>query len=273
MHKVVRDILRILDGDTYPHRDYLPWRKTNDPYKILVSEIMLQQTQVERVVPFYRAFLKKFPTAQALARAKLVDVLRVWQGLGYNRRARYLHDAAKMISADFGGRFPREAAAIETLPGVGHYTARAVAAFAFNSREVFVETNIRTVIFHHYAHGATKLNDRELLPIVADVLAHAGTEPRDLYARWMDYGAYLKKCGVRLNHKSAHYTKQTTFEGSTRQLRAAILRELLKKPATSAQLSHSLKRKKEDIDRELTDLQKDGLVIHTRNRFCIHGDQ
>ncbi len=269
MSKEVHNIIAALESGIYPRRDHLPWRKTKDPYKILVSEIMLQQTQVDRVVLFYRAFLKKFPTSQALARAKLADVLHAWQGLGYNRRARYLHEAAKMITADFGGRFPREAAAIETLPGVGPYTARAVATFAFNSKEVFVETNIRTVIFHHRAHGATKLNDRELMPIVADVLASAHVEPRDLYARWMDYGAYLKKIGVRLNHKSAHYAKQTKFEGSTRQLRAAILRELLKAPATLAQLTRLLERKKEDIDRELASLKKDKLITAARGAYSV----
>src|SRR3989344_7710205 len=127
-------------------RPHLPWRKTKDPYKILVSEVMLQQTQVDRVIPFYNRFVKKYPTARALARAKLRDVLKEWNGLGYNRRAKFLHEAAKQLGKS---DFPKTAEEIENLPGVGHYTARAVAAFAFNKPEVFIETNIRTVFFYH----------------------------------------------------------------------------------------------------------------------------
>jgi A/G-specific adenine glycosylase len=131
-------------------RHTLPWRATRDPYRILVSEVMLQQTQVERVIPFYTDFLKKFPSARALARAPLAEVLRAWQGLGYNRRARLLRETARAVTDDHGGRFPTSVEALEKLPGIGPYTARALAAFAHNRGSVFIETNIRTAVMHHY---------------------------------------------------------------------------------------------------------------------------
>src|SRR3989338_3909378 len=119
-------------------REHLPWRATRDPYKILVSEIMLQQTQVERVIPYYKRFVRTFPSARVLARVSLANVLHVWQGLGYNRRAKYLHQAAKRIVAKHGGKLPATCSELVELPGVGHYTARAVSAFVFNRPEVFV---------------------------------------------------------------------------------------------------------------------------------------
>ncbi len=219
-------------------RKHLPWRKTRDAYKILVSELMLQQTQVDRVVPFYTAFVKKYPTPQKLAKAKLSNVLKSWQGLGYNRRAKFLHDAAKVIVKN---GWPSD---LEELPGVGHYTARAVAAFAYNKPEVFIETNIRTVLFHHLDSGPSSIKktlDAELLPLVAEALKKSKMQPRDFYAALMDYGSYLKKQGVKLNSRSKHYTKQSKFEGSARQRRAAKLRALLKKGAPEKALLRALK--------------------------------
>ena len=131
-------------------RSDLPWRKTTDPYRILVSEVMLQQTQVERVIPYYTRFLKKFPTVRALAKAPLSQVLIAWQGLGYNRRAKMLHEAAKEVVRGHGGLFPRTALELEKLPGVGPYTAHAVAAFAYNEDGICIETNIRTAVTHHF---------------------------------------------------------------------------------------------------------------------------
>src|SRR3989338_3577636 len=119
-------------------RRTFPWRHTRDPYRILVSEIMLQQTQVERVIPFYKKFLKKFPTPHSLAGARLPDVLKVWQGLGYNRRAKMLHEAARTVARDCAGRLPSDVSELEKLPGIGSYTARAIVAFAFNKPEVFI---------------------------------------------------------------------------------------------------------------------------------------
>jgi A/G-specific adenine glycosylase len=247
-------------------RAHLPWRGTHDPYKILVSEMMLQQTQVERVVPFYKKFIKHFPTGRSLARAPLKDVLRAWQGLGYNRRAKYLHEAAKVLAHEQATELTAEF--LESLPGVGHYTARAIVAFAYNKPEVFVETNIRTVFFYHL-NTARKTSDVQLLPLVEQTLAQSRMQPREFYAAMMDYGSYLKRQGVRLNNKSKHYTKQSKFEGSARQLRGAILRELLHKPATAAQLIKNLSRSRGEVERELTRLQAERLLQQARGRFRI----
>lgn len=240
-------------------RHDLPWRKTYDPYKILVSEVMLQQTQVERVIPKYTAFIKKYPTASRLAVAPLSQVLLQWQGLGYNRRAKFLLGAARAIAKS---GFPKKVDAIEELPGVGRYTARAVAAFAYNKPEVFIETNIRTVLFYHYGdlfiHGP--VSDSELLPLVADMLKKSRMKPREFYAALMDYGSHLKREGVKLNNKSKHYTKKSKFEGSARQLRGAILRELLKQHVSLTMLTQKIPRSKEQIALEVARLISEGLV-------------
>ncbi len=247
-------------------RAHLPWRASRDPYKILVSEIMLQQTQVERVIPYYNKFIREFPSARVLARVSLTNVLRVWQGLGYNRRAKYLHQAAKILAKTKTSKLSTEF--LETLPGVGHYTARAVAAFAFNRPEVFVETNIRTVFFYHLK-TKRKLSDKQLLPLVERALKESGLEPREFYAAMMDYGAHLKRRGIRLNSKSAHYKKQSTFKGSARQLRGAIVRELLVHQATLSTLVHRFPRNQQDVAHELSRLIAEGLVALHGRYFAI----
>ena len=242
----------------------LPWRKTRDPYKILVSEIMLQQTQVYRVVLFYTRFIKQFPTAQALAKAPLSKVLKAWQGLGYNRRAVYLHQTAKLLSsaellskkssglpsraalsgaASRARLFSQEVAA-PRLPGVGPYTAAAVEAFAYNKPSIFIETNIRTVFLHFCFRSNVlqnvRIRDKEILPLVEQALKKSKMPPREFYWALMDLGAQLKKQGIKLNSKSAHYTKQSKFEGSPRQKRAARLRALLASGASEKELQKVL---------------------------------
>ncbi len=127
-----------------------PWRDTRDPYKILVSELMLQQTQTDRVIPKYIALLEQFPDFATLADTPLTDVLRLWSGLGYNRRAKYLHESAKIVAKEFGGKLPSDTKELLRLPGIGVYTAGAVQAFAFNMRAIFIETNIRRVFIHTF---------------------------------------------------------------------------------------------------------------------------
>ncbi len=201
---------------------------------------MLQQTQVSRVIPKYESFLKKFPDPKALAKAPLSDILKEWQGLGYNRRAKFLHQTAKIITEEYKGKFPKEAMAIEELPGIGPYTACAVATFAFNKPEVFIETNIRTVFTHSYFADKKLISDKEILPLIERDLKKSKMEPRDFYAALMDYGSYLKASGVRINNKSKHYSKQSKFEGSTRQKRAAELRDALKAGASEKELEKLL---------------------------------
>lgn len=274
-------------------RHHLPWRKTKNPYYILISELMLQQTQVDRVVPKYLLFIKTFPTLEALAAAPLSSVLLSWSGLGYNRRAQFLHKAAKQIAHTFSGKERRELfknpELLEALPGVGHYTARAVAAFAANAPVVFVETNIRTVFFAaiHSSKGRTfgtvdnsagKISDRELLPHVASALETAlslGIAPKDWYAALMDYGAYLKASGVKLNAQSAHYAKQSKFAGSLRQLRGSLLRALLDKQLSLRQLTEACSAQsaplftEKQISHALARLQKEGLIMQRRGRLCL----
>ena len=124
----------------------LPWRRTDDPYRVAVSEFMLQQTQVDRVVPIYRAFLKKFPSWKALARAPQAEVVRAWKGLGYNMRAVRLRKLAEGVAADFGGRLPADGDALLKLYGIGPYTARALRVFAFRQRALAPDTNLRRVL-------------------------------------------------------------------------------------------------------------------------------
>lgn len=218
-------------------RHDLPWRQTQNPYRILVSEVMLQQTQVDRVVGYYKAFLRVFPTARRLAEASPAEVLKIWKGLGYNRRALYLKRAAEMIMREYRGRFPRDVADIEKLPGVGHYTARAVSVFAFNTPEVFIETNIRRVFIHTFFSGRKEVSDAELTPIIHRAVYKKN--PRLWYNALMDYGALALGSIANPNRQSRHYTKQSRFEGSRRYARAKILDALL----TSSALSESALQK------------------------------
>ncbi|MBC7836774.1 A/G-specific adenine glycosylase [Acetobacteraceae bacterium] len=270
MQKLLRNVKAFY---TTSKRSHLPWRHTIDPYKIIVSEMMLQQTQVERVVPKYGLFIKEFPSFKALAKADLGDVLLVWSGLGYNRRAKYLHAVARIVTEKYKGKFPKDSQEAEKLPGIGHYTARAVAAFAYNMPEVFIETNIRTVFIHfcfaRRRSSAILISDTEILPLVERALASSDMAPREFYAALMDYGAYLKQQGIRLNSKSRHYTKQSKFEGSYRQLRGAILRALLEKPATLETLLEMSGRKKSDIVPVIAALSKEGLITLANHKFSI----
>ncbi len=235
-------------------RHDLPWRKTTDPYRILVSEVMLQQTQVARVISKYHEFLRSFPTVSALASASLRDVLVMWQGLGYNRRAKMLYAAAVKVCDEYGGVLPRSEEELMRLPGIGHYTARAVCTFAYGKDGGMVETNIRTVLFHHVVSDRSEVSDKELLQMSA-VLCPSG-RAREWYAALMDYGAYLKGRGVRVNAKSKHYLKQPAFEGSDRQIRGAIVRLLTQVPTASERTI--LARAQADTERVRTQL--DNLV-------------
>lgn len=242
-------------------RHDLPWRKTSDPYKILISEIMLQQTQVDRVIPKYREFLKAFPNVRALAKSRLADVLQAWNGLGYNRRAKYLRDAAIEIVEKYGGQVPAIYSELVELPGVGDYTARAVRVFAFNEADILIETNIRTAFIHYFHSNVlqnVRISDKEILPLARKVAE--GLEQRKWHWALMDYGAHLKRSGVRNNHRGAHYTKQSRFEGSFRQLRGETLRILTKG-------GKGMKGKKwEDA---LASLARDGLVVSQNGKWRI----
>ena len=249
-------------------RAHLPWRHTRDPYRILVSEIMLQQTQVERVLPFYTAFLTSFPDIRTLANAPLAEVLVHWQGLGYNRRAKMLHEAAKRVEEEFDGTIPKDIALLESLPGIGHYTARAVAAFAWNQDVVFVETNLRTVIMHHFFPDTEKVSDTEVLRLLEKLLPVGNA--RVWYAALMDYGSYLKRTGVRVNTRSAHYIKQKPFRGSVREARGALLKALTKKPERKETLLMLLGLDRSaQVSVQLETLIQEGLIQKVRNTYRL----
>lgn len=208
-------------------RHDLPWRKTRDPYAILVSEIMLQQTQISRVLLKYQSFLKEFPTLDILAKAPQKQVLAFWQGLGYNRRALYLQKTAKEIRLLHSGRFPKSVLHLESLPGIGPYTARAVAVFSWKQPHVLLETNIRRVMLHFFFQKNGAVADSEIMPVLERVLYSA--DPRLWYWALMDYGAGPLKKIPNPNQRSKAYTKQSRFEGSRRFVRAKIVSFLLEK--------------------------------------------
>lgn len=221
------------------HGRDLPWRRTRDPYRILISEIMLQQTQVPRVLVKYEEFLAAFPTIDVLAAASLEAVLRAWQGLGYNRRARSLKRLADLVSTELNGEMPRSLPELLRLPGVGPATAAAVAAFAYGEAHPFIETNIRAVYLHHFFPDRTDVTDREILPLVEATLDHA--DPRTWYYALMDYGVELKRTQPNPSRRSRHHTRQSPFLGSKRQLRAQVLRAVLDRPgATAAEIARAL---------------------------------
>ncbi len=226
---------------------------------------MLQQTQVERVLPFYAAFIKKFPTVHVLAAAPLSEVLKSWQGLGYNRRASMLHKAAKEIAVR---AVPRTARELETLPGIGPYTARAIAAFAYNHDVIVVETNIRTAILHHFFPKRENVSDTEIERILTEVLPTG--RAREWYSALMDYGAYLKRSGISHNARSRHYIKQTKFTGSLREARGAILRELARGSATGVRLTGLLgPLRRAQVARALDALCAEGLIRAQRSRYAL----
>jgi A/G-specific adenine glycosylase len=215
-------------------RDDLPWRQTTDPYRVLVSEVMLQQTQVSRVAPKYEAFLRAFPTVEALAEAPIDRLLAVWQGLGYNRRALALKRAAEVVVKRHGGSVPATLDELVALPGVGHATAAQVLAFAFDIGVPFIETNVRAVYLHEFFPGVEGVPDSALLPLVADTLDH--DRPREWFWALLDYGTHLKATQPNPSCRSKHHVRQSRFEGSNRQLRGRLLAELTARAGGGATL-------------------------------------
>lgn len=246
----------------------MPWRSDTQPYYVLVSEIMLQQTQVERVLPKFTAFIERFPTIEALAQASLADVLRLWAGLGYNRRAKFLHEAARAIVSEYGGVFPDEREGLMKLPGIGRNTAGAILAYGFNQPALFVETNIRTVYFHHFFPTSEGVTDAEVAALLEATIDRE--HPREWYWALMDYGSWLKRSGVSLNAVSRHYTKQAPLKGSVREVRGAIIKALTEAgDMTEPDLRASLPIVDARFAVALAALQAEGLVARTANRLHL----
>lgn len=277
------------------HQRDLPWRKTREPYSILISEIMSQQTQIMRVVPKYLAWLERFPTIQSLAKAETGDVLKYWSGLGYNRRAINLQKCAKVIVEEFAGVFPREIETLKKLPGIGDYTASAIACFAFDQQVVVVDTNVRKVILIKLLRYSRELSDfrtsqdefskkrnaglgpstsagrqhddrnlsaREIKEIAEQLL------PRDKAYIWnqalMDYAAAM------LKHEKIPVPKQSTFKGSNRYYRGQIIKLLLEYKTVSIKyLVGELGNNEVFIEKIIQELEKDGLVKQIKNKIAL----
>lgn len=247
------------------HSRDLPWRQTIDPYHVLVSEIMLQQTQVPRVIPKYTEFLDRFPDVQALAKAKLSDVLNTWSGLGYNRRAKYLHEAAQLIARELHGNFPKTLEQLELLPGVGKNTAGAIMAYAYNIPVLFIETNTRSVYIHYFFDDHAEVADKQILPIIEATIDTQN--PREFYWALMDLGTNIKKNIGNTARTSKHYVKQSRFEGSIRQVRGKVLKQLGVRPQSVDELMENIAD--ERLVQVLDDLQNEKLISKRGKKYQL----
>jgi A/G-specific adenine glycosylase len=245
-----------------------PWRENINPWGVLVSEFMLQQTQTERVIDYWNRWMEKWPSPKDLAEASLEEVLREWSGLGYNRRARFLKEAAVKITNNFCGQVPQTPILLKTLPGIGDYSSGAIACFAYNVPCVFIETNIRRVLIHFFFKDKTEVKDSELFPILEETLYTEN--PREWYWALMDYGAELKKVTVNPNRRSAHYTKQSKFEGSLRQLRGAIIKTLANDGAVDIKALHEKTGFEYDrLHQALKKLHQESMVAENEGKYKI----
>ncbi len=246
----------------------LPWRSTRDAYAILISEVMLQQTQVSRVVQKYTEFIKAFPDFETLRRAPFKQILAVWKGMGYNRRALALKAAADRVVEEYGGALPKDEAALIRLPGIGKATAAAICAYAFNKPVVFIETNVRTVFLHFFFGRRDGVTDAQLHPFVETTLDRRN--PRRWYSALMDLGVALKRVYGNAARRSAHYAKQSPFKGSRRQMRGLILKTLLGGPAlTPAQIARQAGLAAGCLEEPLKALEEEGLIAKQGRRYVI----
>lgn len=261
------------------HGRTLPWRPprlrprtdgTLDPYRIAVSEVMLQQTQVPRVISAYRDFLRRFPNIRSLAAAELADVLTAWSGLGYNRRAKMLWRMARVVRDEYNGIFPRDEAELRQLPGIGPYTASAICVFAFNTPCVLLETNIRTVFIHEFFPDAKQVHDDSITPLIQETIDRSN--PREWYAALMDYGSHLKRTYGNAGAQSAHHVRQAPFSGSSRQLRGAIVRTLTQKKsgATAKTLARQTNRELAETHTQLEALIREGICKKRGNLYVLN---
>lgn len=244
-------------------RDELPWRQTVTPYGVFVSEVMLQQTQVVRVRAKYAEWLAVFPDFETLAAASGPQVLGVWQGLGYNRRGLWLREAARRVVEDYAGRLPDDPGELVKLPGIGPNTAGSIAAFAYNRPVVFIETNIRRAFIHEFFPQEDAVPDAQLRPLIEAALDHEN--PREWYWALMDYGAWLATQVPNPNRRSKHYARQSQFEGSARQIRGEVLRQLLSGPKSVDGLGIADER----LPTVLAGLDSDGLIAQANGRWRL----
>ena len=253
-----------------------PWRNTSDPYAILTSEFMLQQTQVVRVDGYYPRWIERFPTFDALAAADTAEVLTSWQGLGYNRRALLFKRLAQQVSEEHQGMLPTGYDALLALPGIGPATAAAVMAFAYNSYSPvpYLETNVRTVVLHEVFPGSSNVSDKEVTEVLLTAVEHlqqSGIAAHQWSYALLDYGTWLKKAFLNPSRRSKHHTRQSRFEGSFRQKRAALLRAILAEPGRSAaELADSGKLELAETEKVLDVLCQEGFIQRGDDEcYCV----
>ncbi|MCL2492278.1 MAG: adenine glycosylase [Coriobacteriia bacterium] len=261
-------------GERY--RDFA-WRRTDDPYAILVSEVMLQQTQVLRVERYFESWIAQFPTIDALAAASVSDVLEAWQGLGYNRRALMLKRASEIISEEYAGEVPTTYDELVALPGIGPATAAGILAFSQNLPAPYLETNVRAVVLFEIFPQDEAVGDREIKAVLVQAAQRSvemGIEPRDWNYALLDYGAWLKKTVPNPSRRSKHHTRQSTFEGSRRQKRAALLRAVMTAPDQTAatyteMLRGDLNAEIDLVEDILNDLTEEGFLSRTEEHYRV----
>lgn len=251
------------------YRD-LPWRDTHDPYAILLSEVMLQQTQVSRVMGRWEQWLETFPTIADLASAPLPPVLELWQGMGYNRRALNLKRCAEEVVAMHDGVVPSDKKALLALPGIGPSTSAGVRIFAFRQPDMYLETNVRAVFIHELFPGRESVADKELVSLV-EATCPQDARVRAWYYALLDYGAYLKKTMPNPTRRSKHCTRQSKFEGSHRQKRAYLLRRVIDDALSTEDLARDLAQSErasgrqepsvEEVRAILDELEREGFVM------------
>ena len=254
------------------HGRVFPWRETSDPYHILLSEMMLQQTQTERVLPKYLEFLDRWPDLTALDQAPLIEILASWKGLGYNRRALALKRIAA-ICAEQGGELPCDEKGLRELPMVGPATAAAVMAFAYHHPALYLETNIRRVLIHFFFADCDSVHDRDLYRILEQAIQDPTCDPKSWYYALMDYGVFLRRIIKNPNRRSAHYSRQSSFENSDRQIRGRLIMILTESGSMSlTRVLSTLDFPEERIGQCLSALEKEGFIEHANSERVGEGE-
>ncbi|MFH0898120.1 MAG: A/G-specific adenine glycosylase [bacterium] len=265
---VVQKFQEIIYQYYHDHKRFFSWRQDVTPYRVVISEVMLQQTQADRVAKKFDAFVQQFPTFQYLAYASFDHVLRYWKGLGYNRRALNIQKIAHRVIQDFKGRLPDDVGILATFPGIGKATAASICAFAFDRPTIFIETNIRTVFIYFFFEQAACIYDKDILPLVEKTLDKQ--QPRKWYYALMDYGVMLKKAVGNLSRLSKHYTRQSKFQGSDRQIRGMILQVLLDTPGIDQnELFKKVGKEEKRVCKILEQLCSEKFVITKDNQVFL----
>lgn len=263
----------------------MPWRTDTRPYYVVVSEIMLQQTQAHRVLGKFQSFVKRFPDWKTLAKASTREVLQEWSGLGYNRRALYLKRIAETITTQgkTSGTLPKTFEELRTLPGIGPNTAGSILAFAYNIPYPFIETNIRSVFIHFFfpeiekregKKACKKISDDQLIPFIKKALTDPKIKknPREWYYALMDYGSMLKKTLPNPSRRSAHHVRQKPFKGSNRELRSRILKLVMEKKRTEKEIVDYFKKENISIKKiveNINDLKREGFILYKKSVYEI----